>query len=230
MAFNIISWALSWGYEKGDWNEGWKEKGNMLTKKEITAKKRQAFGCQLGWIPLNELIQEFVGYVESGMNFYCELNWKKIYSIEVIKVSQERWCDLENAFYLLFCWKTKIEREKIAEEKRRQRELEKKRKKLEAIEKIPWWIEKGKEYIDESKWSDWKGFVEKGARWMYYWEEVELVLKILKMIDSWDSRKKIQKVLDKKWGEGYYYSIVRNRVIKYSKKWIDARDNLHEPY
>ncbi len=101
---------------------------------------------------------------------------------------------------------------------------------MEAIEKIPWWIEKGKEYIDESKWSDWKEFVEYAPKGTYHWAEVDLVLKILEMIDNWDSRQEIQNVLDDEWGEGYYYSVVRNRVIYFSKEWIVATDKLHEPY
>jgi len=209
------------------------KKKSKLTEEEILAKKEEAHECRVDlWWWADKTIQAFLEeYVKEGENCYLQLNWRKIYSIDLINISQERWCDLEDAFYLLFFWKTKIEQQKEREEYNKQRELEKKRKELEIIEKIPWWIEEGKKYVDESKWSDWKEFVEYAAKGNYYhWEEVELVLKILEMIDNWDNRQKIQKVLDDEWGVGYYYSVVRNRVIYYSKKWIAARDNLHKPH
>lgn len=208
-----------------------KKTWSNLTEEEILAKKKEAYECRVSvWGWADETIHDLIDYVKKGENCYCVLNWKKVYTIDLRKISQERWCDLENAFYLLYCWKTKIEQQKKSEEYNKQRELEKKRKELEAIEKIPWWIEEGKKYIDESKWSDWEELVEHAARGAHYWGEIELVLKILGMIDNWDSRQNIQKILDDEWGEGLYYNLVRDHVIYFSKKWTIASKNLHKSF
>jgi len=218
-------------YENKEKKQVYVEETTELTEEEISAFKEKAHECRvLMWGTADETIQSFLDYVKDGENCYCELNWKKIYSIDLINMSKKQGCNLEDAFYLVFYWKTKIEQEKEQEKYRQKYKAKRKKEELEALEKIPWLVEEGKKYVDETKWSDWEEFVEYAARGTYHWKEVELVLKLLEMIDNWDSRQNIQKIFDNEWGEGWYYSIVRNRVVYYSKKWKEANKNLARNY
>ena len=201
-----------------------------FTDEEISALKEKAHKCRVSmWWTADETIQSFLDYVNDGENCYCELNWKKVYSIDLINMSKKQGCDLEEAFYLVCYWKTKIEQEKERARYEQEIELERKQKEMEAIEKIPWWIEEGKKYIDESKWETWENYVNSSAKDMYFWMDIDDTLKLLKMIEEWKSRIEVQKTLDKNCGEGFYYSVVRNRVIIFSKKWEEASKILKEP-
>lgn len=206
-----------------------KKTERKFTEEEILAKKKNAYDCDVPlWFWANP-VQYFLDYVENGENCYCVLNWKKIYSIDVINISQERWCDLEDAFYLLFYWKTKIECLKERAENAKQHELERKRKELETIEKIPWWIEKGKKYIDQSKWWVWENYVNSSARGTYRWADVDATLELLKLIDSWEPWEKVQESFDNQ-VYGYCYNIVRDRVVYFSEKWQEADKKLKGYY
>ena len=115
----------------------------------------------------------------------------------------------------------------MEEEKWRQEiEAKRKRAQLEAIEKIPWWIEEGKKYIDESKWWYWEKYVNSSAWDMYCWWDIDATLELLKMIDNWESWEDVQKVFYNQGHSGFSHSVVRNRVIYFSKKWKEAEKKL----
>lgn len=201
-----------------------------LTDEEISALKEKAYECRVSmWWTADETIQSFLHYVNDGENCYCKLNWKKVYSIDLINMSKKQGCDLEEAFYLVFYWKTKIEQEKERAKYEQERKLERKQKEMEAIEKIPWWIEEGKKYVDESKREDWENYVKSSARDMYHWMDIDDTLELLKLIDAWESWDKVQKAFDAQDHSNFSYSVVFNRVVYFSKKWEEARKNLKEP-
>lgn len=210
---------------EADFQTNIEDKDTGLTEEEISAIKNEAHECWPEmWYGADRTIQSFLSFVENGENCYCILNWRRVYSIDLINMSKQQRCDLENAFYLVFFWKTKIE--KKAESEKYKQEVKAKERKFKALEKILWWVEEGKHYIDESKWREWEEFVEYAARGDYYWEEVELVLKLLKMIDNWDSRQNIQEIFDNEWDDAFMYIVIRNKVVYFSKKWEEADKNL----
>lgn len=81
-------------------------------------------------------------------------------------------------------------------------------------------------YIDESKWWEWENFVNGSARSVYILEDVYDIITILRLIEQWKSWKEIQKKFDEKGLVGFYPSVIRNRIIYYSKKWEDAKKYL----
>lgn len=150
-------------------------------------------------------------------SWFIDFNWRKLYSIDIENM---------NDAYLVFYWKTKPQLDMEREKARQEQEADKKRKQLEAIEKIPWLIEESKMYIDESKWWEWENFVNGSARSVYILEDVYDIITILRLIEQWKSWKEIQKKFDEKGLVGFYPSVIRNRIIYYSKKWEDAKKYL----
>ena len=185
-----------------------------LTEEEIQMAKKTAYECNIyGCSTISEAITEFLDMCKDWRNFFVEICWKKLYSVDT---------KTEDDAYMQIFWKTKIEQEKVREKYDKKRKLERKKKELEAIEKVPWRIEEGKKYVDEEKWWNWESYVNSSARDMYHWMDIDDTLKLLKLIDEWKSWQEIQKVFDKNCGVGFYYSVVRNRVVLFSKKWEEA--------
>ena len=189
-----------------------------LTEEEIqrakeTAYERNIYGCST----ISEAITEFLDMCKDWRNFFVEICWKKLYSVDT---------KTEDDAYMQMFWKTKIEQEKVREEYARQREVETKKKELEALEKIPWRIEEGKKYVDKWKWWDWESYVNSSARDLYHWMDIDDTLELLKMIDNWESWEKVQETFDNQWHSFMSYSVVFTRVAYFSKKWEEAKSRL----
>lgn len=200
-----------------------------LADEEVSRQKKEASEFIPASLRSDKLIQEILERIENSENVYCEVGWKKIYTIDLLKISQERGCDLENAFYLLFYWMTKIEHEKVREKQLQKEELSNAKKKLAATEKVPWRIKEGNKYISKEKQEARKKFVEgEASNWDNYWNLVENVLKLLKMIDNWEPWEEIQKTFDNQENSELGYSITLNRVVYFSKKWEEAEKKLNK--
>lgn len=170
---------------------------------------------------MSEVISTLVELNKKWRNCYIDFwGWdKRLYSVDI---------NTEDDAYLQLYWKTKIEQEKEWARHEQKRELERKQEEMKAIEKIPWWIEEGKKYIDESKWEDWEKYVNGSARAVYFWTDIDYTLELLKLIDAWESWEKVQKAFDDQDHSVYSYSVVFNRVVYFSKKWEKASENLKE--
>ena len=100
----------------------------------------------------------------------------------------------------------------------------------DVMKRVPEWVEKWKMYIDQEKREDWEKYVNYSAENKYHWTEIDLVLKLLEMIEEWRSRYQIQNTLDiHKLSESLYgYSLVKHCVIYFSKKWEEAEKKLDD--
>lgn len=170
-----------------------------------------------GWITFDKAVHLLLLKKEEGESCFINFNWKKIYSIDTNS--------LDDA-YLQYYWKTKVQVEMEREKAHQEYEAREKRKELEAIDKIPWWIEEGKKYIDDPKWWDWEKYVNSSDRKWYHGMDVDSTLELLKMIDNWESWEDIQKAFDDQGHSGSSYSVVRNCVVYFSKKWQEANKKL----
>lgn len=194
--------------------ENHSKKAERPTEEEILKIKEKSCIIELyGGMTFDEAIWELLERKEKWENCYIDFNWKKLYSVDI---------NNENDAYLQFFWKTKAQVEMDREKYRQEYEARKQREKLEAIEKIPGWVDEGKKYIDESKWQDWESYVNSSARDMYHWMDIDSTLELLKLIENWESWENVQKAFDNQWHSGFSYSVVRNRVVYFSKKWNEA--------
>jgi hypothetical protein len=57
---------------------------------------------------------------------------------------------------------------------------------------------------------------------MYHWMDIDSTLELLKLIENWESWENVQKAFYNQWHSGFSYSVVRNRVVYFSKKWNEA--------
>ena len=190
----------------------------QLSEEEVKRMKTEASEIYLyWWMTLDHAVELLLSKKWKWENCFIDFNWTKIYSVDTNSVDEA---------YLQYFWKTKAQVEMEREKERQEREIERKKKELEALEKIPWWVEEGKKYIDESKWEDWKKYVNSSARDMYCWMDIDATLELLKMIDNWESWDDVQKTFEDQEHSGYSYGIVRNRVVYFSKRWQEADKNL----
>ena len=189
-----------------------------LTEKKRLSMRKEARELSLYWVTtFEEAVWDLLKRKKEWGSWFIDFNWRKLYSIDIENM---------NDAYLVFYWKTKPQLDMEREKARQEQEADKKRKQLEAIEKIPWLIEESKMYIDESKWWEWENFVNGSARSVYILEDVYDIITILRLIEQWKSWKEIQKKFDEKGLVGFYPSVIRNRIIYYSKKWEDAKKYL----
>ena len=189
-----------------------------LTEKKRLSMRKEARELSLYWVTtFEEAVWDLLKRKKEWGSWFIDFNWRKLYSIDIENM---------NDAYLVFYWKTKPQLDMEREKARQEQEADKKRKQLEAIEKIPWLIEESKMYIDESKWWEWENFVNGSARSVYILEDVYDIITILRLIEQWKSWKEIQKKFDEKGLVGFYPSVIRNCIIYYSKKWEDAKKYL----
>ena len=196
------------------------EAEHKMTQKEIDDKRKTAkqlepsnYGIYNVWDAFDFLLKKWQAWENIVMSF----NWTKLYSFGV---------ETEDDLYMQYFWRTKIEQEKYVEKARQEYEAKEKKEELEALEKVPWWIEEGKKYIDESKWEDWEKYVKISAKDLYHWMDVDATLELLKLIDAWESWDKVQKAFDDQGHSNLSYSVVFNRVVYFSKKWEEAKNKL----
>ena len=209
------------------WNvarENHAETEHEMTQKEVDDKRKTAvqlepfnYGIYNIWGAFDFLLKKW----KAWENVFMDLNWKKVYSFGV---------ETEDDLYLQYYWKTKFECDKETEKARQEYEVKRKKEKLEALEKVPWRIEEGKKYIDESKWEAWEKYVKSRVEDLYEWKDVAATLELLKLIDAWEDWKKVQKVFDDQDHSGYSYSVVRNDVVNFSKDPRQTDRKLRKPW
>lgn len=210
-----VSPRESFGY-KSESEE--KREDTSITQEEIDEKRKQAksveplnYGLRFVWDAFKFLLEKG----QAWENIVMSLNWKLVYSFGV---------KTEDDLYLQYYWKTKLDREREIEKSQQEREVQKEKNRLEKLEKMPWWIEEGKKYIDESKWEEWENFVKNCD--LYDWKLIPAILELLKLIDDGESWINVQKAFDNQGHSNYSYRNVRSRVVYFSKKWKEASRKL----
>lgn len=190
-----------------------------LTQEEINELKKNSQKIPLWpWAVIDEVVELFLSETKKWKNCFIEWNKKRVYAYEISNQNSREACDYT---FKHLIWKTQLERDKQREEDRRKEELEKKRKKLETLEKIPWRIEEGKKYIDEARWEEWKNKVNDCVT-----NEIDSVLddtlEILRMIELWESWENIQEAFKNQWHSWWSYNYVKSCVVYFSRKWKEA--------
>ena len=211
---------LEWLYPNKEFVKNSSKNNEKLTEEEKSEMKKDAYEIPLFWnISFDEAVRCLLERKKEWGTCFINLNRKRLYSFDI---------ENENDAYLQFYWRTKFQVEMEREKAHQEYEARKKREQLETIEKIPWWIEEGKKYINESKWSDWEKYVNSSARDIYYWRDIDLTLELLKLIDNWESWKTVQQAFDNQGHSNISYRIFRDRVVYFSKKWEVANQKLEE--
>lgn len=91
------------------------------------------------------------------------------------------------------------------------------KKEQERQEKISYYQEEGRKYIDESMWEEWDKKVEKSVDGLYQGLEIDYFLEIEKEIESGKIQTKVD--LSEKLEEVDHYGLVQNTLKKYSKNY-----------
>lgn len=104
-----------------------------LTEKKRLSMRKEARELSLYWVTtFEEAVWDLLKRKKEWGSWFIDFNWRKLYSIDIENM---------NDAYLVFYWKTKPQLDMEREKARQEQEADKKRKQLEAIEKIPWLIE-----------------------------------------------------------------------------------------
>jgi hypothetical protein len=117
--------------------------------------------------------------------------------------------------YISYFWKTKIEIDKEREEQDIKWEIERKTKELEALKKIPEWIERWNKLIEASLQDEWGKIVPIRAGDLYNWMELDSTLNIIEMILNWSNIDDVKKQLDSEWHSWMSYWLVCKMVFHF---------------
>ena len=166
---------------------------------------------------IDKIIKTLIEKNKKWENFYCCICGKKLYSCDIKTIDDA---------YLILYWKTKTEKERKDREEREEREKLQKRE-LELINNIPKWIKEWKKYIDRDKRSEWEEYVNFSARNFYYWSNIEIIVKILKMLDENKNINEIQHEFNKQECVWITRSIIKTYITYFSKKWKEFWDNIY---
>lgn len=197
--------------ESGKWLS---DRDVVLTEEEIIELKNNAYELKC-FDDFEEVVRLLLEKKKAWENCYIEFHWKKLYSFES-----------EDEMYLKILWGTKAQRELEEQKLLQEDRANYLKRQLEAIENIPLWIEEGKNYIDEWKWPDWIDLVNKNARSVYKWRDVEVVLELLKLIENWASWEDVRMAFSKFGTSGASSAEIKKAVVRFSRKWEEAKKEL----
>ena len=162
---------------------------------------------------INRLLEE----KKKWKNFYCYVCGKKIYSCDINS--------LDDAYIIIY-WKTKTEKENC--ERKNREELEKVQKKhLEDMKNISKWVNEWKKYIEFSKREEWEEHVNSKVRDPFYWNDIEIELKILKMLDEDKDINEVKREFNKYSLFWVNRSIVKTYIVYFSKKSEEFKEKVN---
>lgn len=193
-----------------------KESDKELNIDEIRKKSTELRDKDIDNMSIDWIIKILIDRNKKWKNVYCHICGKKLYSCDVKT--------LDDAYMILF-WKTKLEKEKSEREERE--EMEKiQRKNLELIGNIPKWIKEWKKYIERNKRNERESHVNYCARNLYCWNNMDVELKILKMLYENESMNKIQDEFNKHWYVWITRSIIKTYITYFSKRWFEFNQTV----
>ena len=193
-----------------------KEKNKKTSIEQIRKTSIELKDDDLENISIDGIIKILIEKNKKWENVYCHICGKKLYSCDIKTV--------DDAYLILF-WKTKTEKEK--KEREEMEEMEKiQRKNLELIGNIPKWIKEWKKYIERNKRNERESHVNYCARNLYCWNNMDVELKILKMLYENESMNKIQDEFNKHWYVWITRSIIKTYITYFSKRWFEFNQTV----
>ena len=163
---------------------------------------------------IEECVNELLKYKKSGKLAFGIFSGHKLYSDTVT---------LDNA-YKEITGKTKKEYD---EELKRQSE-EYKRQEEEYAAKIPslttFWIEKGKEILDEEKWDFWSEIVPIRLNDLYKGKELECCLDIVKILNNNGTLEEAREKISSQGHSGMSFGLVRAMVVEFCSRGKEFAD------
>ena len=152
-----------------------------------------------------EVLKEAQG---KGENIYINFNNHKLYSADITTDSA----------YLEVTGKTKEGFEKDRAEFMKKWDEKEAAEKAEAKQKVPQWVERGKEFIYPEKIADWEKCVTARAGDLYHGAELDSALEVMKAIHNGASLDEAKEILDSHDHSGASYGMTRSIICHFSEK------------
>ena len=160
---------------------------------------------------LDEAVETLMEYKAEDKNVYLVFNGHKLYSSDIT---------LDDA-YKKVTGHTKAEYDKLLREEQKRFEERRKVKETEAKNKISYWIEEGRKYIDKDLWGDWEDCVYNGSNGAYYGMELDSFLEIARLIrdNEVKSKQDVEAVLDTQGHSGASYPLIKRMLNHFSSDY-----------
>ena len=100
---------------------------------------------------------------------------------------------------------------------------------LEALEKIPGYIEEGKKYIYPERLENWKECVCNRVSDIYHGSDLMNALEVMKALDEGKSLKEVGKIIDN-WHSGASFGMLCNVVVHFSKRGPEFYREYYDSY
>ena len=170
---------------------------------------------------LDECVKALLKYKRQGKSVYTEFKGHKLYSCDVT---------MDGAYQEVTGYKSKAECDKIKQElikkieKQDKKELTKKineedkNEKMEASEKIPYWIRRGQKFIYTERGEEWERYVKTRAKGIYNGMDLDAVLELMEGLENGEPIEKVKETFYNQNHSGSSEVLVRNAIFKFSKR------------
>ena len=184
-----------------DYLEKIKDKPKTIDKNN--AREIQFFGSTL-----EECVNSLLKFQSRGESVVVDFNGHKLYSADIT---------MDSAFQEV-TEKTKAEFDDAQNKYFENLKKEQAEKRAKAIEKIPYWLEKGSSLIYPERLEDWKEYVELSAKeGMYHGMDIDSTIELLEMLEN-GTLDDAKALIESQGHSGWSYGMVRRNVLEFSKK------------
>lgn len=157
---------------------------------------------------LEECVNSLLKFKKRGESVVVNFNGHQLYSCDIT---------MDSAFQEV-TGKTKDEFNRAQQEYMENLKKEQAEKRAAAIEKIPYWMEKGSDLIYPERMEDWKKYVEASAReGMYHGMDIDATIELMEMLEN-GSLEDAKKLINEQGHSGWSYGIVRRNIFEFSSK------------
>ena len=158
---------------------------------------------------LDECVKALLKYKKRGKSVYTEFKGYKLYSCDVT---------MDSAYQEVTGYKSKAECDKIKQELIKKIDEEDKNEKMEASEKIPYWIRRGQKFIYTERGEEWERYVKTRAKGIYNGMDLDAVLELMEGLENGESIEKVKEIFYNQNHSGSSEELVRNAIFKFSKR------------
>jgi len=157
---------------------------------------------------------------QEGKNCFIDFNGERYYSVKINSMDDA---------YLQREWMTEaewdaeeLELDKKIAKKEQMSEAETAKEILARLNTVSRLFEESSPYVQPEKLVEWENELRESIDGSL----VSCIIELLKMIGDWKSRKDVNATFKNQDLSGRQHSIVREKVLYYSKKWEEAKKNL----
>lgn len=177
-------------------------------EKVVNEERQNAVPIEFFGSTLDECVESLLKFQKRGESVVVEFNGHKLYSTDI---------SMDRAYQEVLGMTQKRYEQKMEEWHKEHQEREA-REKAEAKDKIPDWIEKGKEFIYPERMEKWINCVEARSRDLYHGMELDSALALMKKLESGATMKEAKEMFNEQGHSEAGAGMVRRILFHFAKR------------